>query len=57
MESKPRMITVSAEELAKLLAHGRDDLGAPTLYQCGTEWTADAEELRRWRESQSTSKG
>jgi hypothetical protein len=49
MINKPRMVTVIDDELRTLLAYGPDDLGAPTLYKCGAEWKADAEELRRWR--------
>jgi hypothetical protein len=49
------MVTVIDDELRALLAYGPDDLGAPTLYKCGAEWKADADELRRWRGFQSTS--
>ena len=55
MTNKPRMVTVIDDELAALLAYGPGDLGAPTLYKCGAEWKADADELRRWRGFQSTS--
>jgi len=47
---KPRIVTVADDDLPALLAYGPDDLGAPTLYKCGAEWKADADEMRRWRE-------
>jgi hypothetical protein len=52
MNDKPRMVTVVDDELAALLKYGPDDLGTPTLYKCGAEWKANADELRRWRAGQ-----
>lgn len=53
---KPRMVTPNDNELPLLLAYGPGDLGAPTLYRSGSGWVADAAELKRWRDSQNTSR-
>lgn len=55
MESKPRMILVTGEELERIQAAGAGDLSVPNLVkQLGGYW-ADAGEMRAYRASQSTS--
>lgn len=55
---KARMVTLTdQDELQRLLSYGPGDLGAPTLYRVGSDWAANASELRRWRDGNTSTSG
>lgn len=58
MESKPRLVVIGHREAEILLADPQN-LGVPSLVRIrsgqGVAYMADANEMRAWRASQSTS--